>query len=44
MTKKKTPKKEKEREQDYCLTCRVPVSKCKGDCTRKQRKENGGKL
>lgn len=35
-------KKQKDPQPDYCLTCRVPVSKCKGDCNAKQRKQNGG--
>lgn len=32
-----------QRERDYCLTCRVPVKQCKGDCTAAQRKANGGR-
>lgn len=28
--------------QDYCLTCRLPASKCKGACTLEEQKMNGG--
>ncbi len=37
---KKEPMKEEPK--DYCLTCRVPVKQCKGDCTEEERKRNGG--
>lgn len=29
-------------QKDYCLTCRLPASKCKGACTLEERKRNGG--
>lgn len=38
-TKKKQPRKE----SDPCLTCKLPVSKCKGTCTKAEQKANGGK-
>lgn len=37
-------KKPKDPAPDYCLTCRVPVGKCKGNCTKQQQKLNGGNL
>lgn len=29
-------------QKDYCLTCRLPASKCKGECTKAEQKKNGG--
>lgn len=42
MARKKKPAEKPQ--PDYCLTCRLPVGKCKGNCTKQQRKINGGKL
>ncbi|MCI9010343.1 MAG: hypothetical protein OSJ39_03565 [Clostridia bacterium] len=28
--------------KNYCLTCRLPASQCKGKCTLAQMKANGG--
>ncbi len=39
---KKKSKPAPKPQPDYCLTCRVPVGKCKGNCTKQQQKLNGG--
>lgn len=44
MARKKKPQPAAKPQPDYCLTCRVPVGKCKGNCTKQQQKINGGKL
>lgn len=41
---KAATKKPKDPAPDYCLTYRVPVGKCKGNCTKQQQKLNGGNL
>ena len=41
-TNKKKSKPAPKPQPDYCLTCRVPVGKCKGNCTKQQQKLNGG--
>lgn len=32
----------KKQPKDYCLTCRLSVKLCKGNCTAEERKRNGG--
>lgn len=41
-TNKKKSKPAPKPQPDYCLTRRVPVGKCKGNCTKQQQKLNGG--
>ena len=38
----KTPRTRPKSHIDYCLTCKIPVKQCKGDCTKQQQKLNGG--
>lgn len=43
MRKKKDKPKPRNKYIDACLHCRIPESKCKGNCTKKQQIANGGK-